>query len=178
VARNIELCTSNMDLDTYITVRNTFSHVGLEVFTAMTMKSTIFWDVTPCRSYENRCFGGTCRLHLQGRENSREGSSISSWLAGQFSSQVNTKMEHAYFQEQEDAATHQVFREKVHTVSANLMLCHCLLMDSSCPDEGGNTFLHNIGSHKVYKGQHLWPRSLIWECHFIWRSKPIVKSVL
>jgi hypothetical protein len=29
--------------------------------------SSVFWDITPCRLLElNRCFGGTCRLHLQG----------------------------------------------------------------------------------------------------------------
>jgi hypothetical protein len=28
-----------------------------EVFTAATMKSVIFWDVTPCGSYKNRRFG-------------------------------------------------------------------------------------------------------------------------
>jgi hypothetical protein len=32
------------------------------------MKSTIFWDITPCSSWKvNRRFGGTHRLHLQGR---------------------------------------------------------------------------------------------------------------
>jgi hypothetical protein len=32
------------------------------------MKSIIFWDVTPCSlSRCNRRFGGTYRLHLQGR---------------------------------------------------------------------------------------------------------------
>jgi hypothetical protein len=36
-----------------------------EVFTAVVMKSIIFWDMTPCSplSY-NRRFGGTYRLHL------------------------------------------------------------------------------------------------------------------
>jgi hypothetical protein len=33
-------------------------------------KSSIFWDITSCsRSEVNRCFEGTCRLHLQGRKN-------------------------------------------------------------------------------------------------------------
>jgi hypothetical protein len=31
------------------------------------MKSSIFWDMAPCCSLKvNRCFGGKCRLHLQG----------------------------------------------------------------------------------------------------------------
>jgi bisphosphoglycerate-dependent phosphoglycerate mutase len=34
------------------------------------MKNTVFWDVAPCRYYVNRRFGGTYRVHLQGRSNS------------------------------------------------------------------------------------------------------------
>jgi hypothetical protein len=34
------------------------------------MKSIIFWDMTPCSPLSfNRRFGGTHRLHLQGRRN-------------------------------------------------------------------------------------------------------------
>jgi hypothetical protein len=32
------------------------------------MKNVIFWDVAPCRSCVTRRFGGTYRLHLQGRK--------------------------------------------------------------------------------------------------------------
>jgi hypothetical protein len=46
-------------------------HVGFEVFTAVVMKSVIFWEMTPCSALSfNRRFGGTYRLHLQGRRNS------------------------------------------------------------------------------------------------------------
>jgi hypothetical protein len=31
----------------------TFYNVGFEVFTAMTMKNGVFWDVTPCGSCKN-----------------------------------------------------------------------------------------------------------------------------
>jgi hypothetical protein len=42
-----------------------FLSVGFEVFTAVVMKSIIFWDMTPCSpSSSNRRFGGTYRLHL------------------------------------------------------------------------------------------------------------------
>jgi hypothetical protein len=41
-------------------------HVTYEVFTAVTMKNVVFWDVTPCGSSKSRRFGGTCRLHHQG----------------------------------------------------------------------------------------------------------------
>jgi hypothetical protein len=44
-------------------------HIRSEVFTAVTMKNGVFWNVTPCRSCKNRCVGGTkCLLH-QGDKN-------------------------------------------------------------------------------------------------------------
>jgi hypothetical protein len=43
--------------------------VSFEVFTAVTMKSGVFWDVTPCGSVNNRRFGGTWRLLHQGDKN-------------------------------------------------------------------------------------------------------------
>jgi hypothetical protein len=53
--------------------KNSYHHlncVGFEVFTAVVMNSIIFWDMTPCSLLScNRCFGGTYRLHLQGRRN-------------------------------------------------------------------------------------------------------------
>jgi hypothetical protein len=43
--------------------------VGFEVLTAVVMKSTIFWNLTPCSPLSvNRLFGETYRLHLQGRK--------------------------------------------------------------------------------------------------------------
>jgi hypothetical protein len=42
--------------------------VGFEVLTAVVMKSTNFWDISPCSPLKvNRRFGRTYRLHLQGR---------------------------------------------------------------------------------------------------------------
>jgi hypothetical protein len=49
--------------------RQTIIHllVGFEVLTAVVIKSTTFWDITPCSPLKaNQCFGGTYRLHLQG----------------------------------------------------------------------------------------------------------------
>jgi hypothetical protein len=44
--------------------------VGFQVFTAVVMKSIIFWDITRCSPLSlNRRFGGTYRLHLQRRRN-------------------------------------------------------------------------------------------------------------
>jgi hypothetical protein len=41
--------------------------VGSEVFTVVTMKNSVLWDVAPCGFIINRRFGGVFRLHLQGR---------------------------------------------------------------------------------------------------------------
>jgi hypothetical protein len=42
--------------------------IGSEVLTAMIVKSSIFWDITPCSPLkDNRRFRGTYRLHLQDR---------------------------------------------------------------------------------------------------------------
>jgi hypothetical protein len=50
--------------------RHRLFYVGFEVLTAVVMKSTIFWDITPCSPLTvNRSFGGTYRLHVQGRKN-------------------------------------------------------------------------------------------------------------
>jgi hypothetical protein len=47
---------------------NNKSIVGFEAFTVVVMKIIIIWDVTPCSLLScNRRFGGTYRLHLQGR---------------------------------------------------------------------------------------------------------------
>jgi hypothetical protein len=48
---------------------NRILHVRFEVFTAMTKKNAVFWDVASCRYFVNRRFGGTYRLHLQGIRN-------------------------------------------------------------------------------------------------------------
>jgi hypothetical protein len=42
---------------------------GFELLTKVFMKSSIIWDITQCKPLKlNRRFGGTCRIHLQGRK--------------------------------------------------------------------------------------------------------------
>jgi hypothetical protein len=60
-------------------LNNNYLHVGFEVFTAVTMKNAVFWEVAPCGFCKNQCFGGTC-LHLQGRKNPRAKKNVGSWL--------------------------------------------------------------------------------------------------
>jgi hypothetical protein len=42
--------------------------------------NAVFWDVAPYRSCVNRRFGGTYRLHHQGRKIRERGTSVSRWL--------------------------------------------------------------------------------------------------
>lgn len=49
------------------------------------MKSSVFWDIMPCRPLKVIwCFGGICRLHLQG------------WRVNQVRSQHEPDMDHLY----------------------------------------------------------------------------------
>jgi hypothetical protein len=60
---------------------NIVLYVRFEVFTAVVMKSIIFWDVTPCSLLScKRRFGGTYRLHPQGRRNNfSKNQQVSRW---------------------------------------------------------------------------------------------------
>jgi hypothetical protein len=94
--------------DTLLSV-NFNVYVRSEVFTAVTMKNAIFWDVAPCRSCVNRCFGGTSmRFTLVPRS--------------------------------------RIFY----------------------PEDGGDTFLRNVGSNKIYTAPH--PRDGIFQCVCLTRS--------
>jgi hypothetical protein len=44
---------------------------------AVTMNNAVFWDVTPCGSYKNRCLGGTYHHH-HGNKNRRVRNNVSS----------------------------------------------------------------------------------------------------
>jgi hypothetical protein len=46
-----------------------FIFVKFEVFTAVTMKSAAYWDVTSCGSYKNQHSGGMYRPYYQGEKN-------------------------------------------------------------------------------------------------------------
>jgi hypothetical protein len=68
-----KVLSSNLGMDSDYIIR-------FEVFRAVTMKNAVFLDVTPCRSCVNRRFGGTYRLHLQGRKIWEQGTSVNKWL--------------------------------------------------------------------------------------------------
>jgi hypothetical protein len=53
--------------------------LGFEIFAAVVMKSAVLRDITPCSPLKvNRRFGGTYRLHLQGRRISRARNQVAS----------------------------------------------------------------------------------------------------
>jgi hypothetical protein len=61
--------TIHCNCQMYLDIWSSIYYVGFEVLTAVIMKSAIFWDITPCSPLSvNRCFRGTSRLHLRGRE--------------------------------------------------------------------------------------------------------------
>jgi hypothetical protein len=48
-----------------------FKKVILEIFTAVTVKNVIFWEVTHCGFCKNKSFGGTYCFHNQNEKNQR-----------------------------------------------------------------------------------------------------------
>jgi hypothetical protein len=75
------LCTAYLFIkDEYLINKQRKYYVRFEVFTAVTMKNAVFWDVTPCRSCVSRRFRGTYHLHLQDRKIRKRGTNVSRWL--------------------------------------------------------------------------------------------------
>jgi hypothetical protein len=48
-----------LPFEIYVDIQTKLRYVRFEVFTAVTMKNGVFWDVTPCGSCKKRHFGGT-----------------------------------------------------------------------------------------------------------------------
>jgi hypothetical protein len=84
----MQFCKEHPSIPKSYTVKKKFieitqaglNYVSFEVFTAVTMKNAVFWDVAPCIFCVNRRFGGTYRLHLQGRKIRERGTSVSRWM--------------------------------------------------------------------------------------------------
>jgi hypothetical protein len=64
---------SVLNTPSYLSIANRF-----EVFTAVTMKNAVFWDVTPLATCKNRRFGRMYRLHYQGEKNQGARNNVSS----------------------------------------------------------------------------------------------------
>jgi hypothetical protein len=61
--------TLALTLKLFYALQTSINCVRFEVFTAVTMKTGVFWDVTPCGSCKNRRFGGTWCIPHQGDKN-------------------------------------------------------------------------------------------------------------
>jgi hypothetical protein len=103
------------------------------------MKNVVFWDVAPCRFYVNRRFGGTYRLHLQGRKIHERRTSVSRCLQTAFCTSIEIKNKDCIYHEH---------------AACNHLLTLVPRSRIFLPEDGGDTFLRNVGSHKIYTAPH------------------------
>jgi hypothetical protein len=60
----VPYCRINLTMEAH-DVYGAIVYVIFEVFTALTVKNAVFWDVAPCRYCVIRRFGGTCHLEIR-----------------------------------------------------------------------------------------------------------------
>jgi hypothetical protein len=95
-------------------------------------KNAVFWAVTTCRSCVNRRFGGMYHLHFQGRKFRERITSASRWL-----------------QTEPPVKNTQLCVQSAAFCSRWFLACGILY-----PEDGGGTFLRNLGSQKIYTTPH------------------------
>jgi hypothetical protein len=83
-----------------------YQYVRFEVFTAVAMKNTVFWDVMPCGFYKNRYFGGMYCLHYQGDKNQRAMNKATLMMAAICSSKMSVRTRTTWCNIQEDGSFH------------------------------------------------------------------------
>jgi hypothetical protein len=99
-----------------------YNCVRFEVFTVVFKNNAVLWDVVQCGSHKNRCFGGTCGLHFQGRKK------IHKWRKQPFANRQTTVC---------------------YQIANTFFVCRFFY-----PEDGGNTFLWNVGSYKTHTAPH------------------------
>jgi hypothetical protein len=108
--------------------------VGFEVLTAVVMKSTIFWNITPCSPLSvNRRFGGTYRLHLQDRKSKLSKNAchlLSCWYLAQLIF-LTLKME-AMCSSETSVDTQQTTWRHIPE-AGTLQMCKCSAAGPKCP---------------------------------------------
>jgi hypothetical protein len=105
------------------------------------LKNAVFWDVATCRPYMNRRFGGTYRLHFQCRKIRERGRSVSKWLQTE-SPVENTQL----YKNREEGSVVQSAATCSRWFLARGFFYH---------ENGGDKFLRNVGSYKIYTAQQL-----------------------
>jgi hypothetical protein len=77
-------------LGKYTRYSNVTNSGSIEIeFMTLFFKNAVFWDVAPCEYRVNRRFGGTYRLHIQGRKVRELGTSVSRLLLSVYDSSQN-----------------------------------------------------------------------------------------
>jgi hypothetical protein len=121
--------------------------VGFEVFTAVVVKSFIFWDMTPCSPLIfNRRFGRTYHLHLQGRRISQAALPATCFtLVSSLNCSLILKMEAIY--SSETSLDFQWTSSVSYLLHAGFLLD--LLID---PEDGGDMF--HLKYRLTFNGLH------------------------
>jgi hypothetical protein len=111
--------------------------------TILILKNAVFWDVVTCGTLKNRRFGGTCRLHLQGRKNSAREESVSSWLTRSSETSVLTRPTPRHIPEDCILHSHRCENLKSYMLilSRHLLVC-CPISRTSLGHQHSLRFIH------------------------------------
>jgi hypothetical protein len=72
----IYLCILQQLHSRYLSILESFSHVGYEVLTAAVTNIAIFWDIEQCIPQVNRRLGRMFRFRVQGRKSAEKETSV------------------------------------------------------------------------------------------------------
>jgi hypothetical protein len=147
-----------------VIVQQTWVHIDF-LKKCVKLKNAVFWDVAPCRSCVNRRFGGTYRLHLQSRSANKPNHQIQSRLLLVTQCLIRDNTIHFAC----------CLLHVGYSLSLKMVLWSCGILvnifqatqqsAATCsrwffargflyPEDGGDTFLRNVGSHKMYTAPH------------------------
>jgi hypothetical protein len=138
-AHTIHDVLGRMHIFTYVVTKTIEQSPTRE--TDIHLTNAIFCDVAPCISCVNRSVGGKYRLHLQGKKIRERETSVSRWL--------QTKPPVSLPSCSYIAGCFRVVAQSAATCS-RWFLAHELFY----PEYGGDMFLRNVGSHKIYTAPH------------------------
>jgi hypothetical protein len=125
----------------------------------VTIKNAVFWDVEPCRSYVTRRFGGTYRLYLQGRKISFPYTIlIRLWPATYWPISTDPSpllsIDFPCGPLSLLSCSHIAGCFRLVTQPAATCSRWFLARGFFYSEDGGDTFLRNVGSHKIYTVPH------------------------
>jgi hypothetical protein len=124
--------------------------------------------VAPCRSCVDRRFGGTYRLHLQGRKICERGTSMSRWLHTE-SPVENTQLYKNRVRREGEWVTWEISREERGRVCrdgragsreraragiGSMSACESQCYPANIDPVASGLSCRNVGSHKIYTAPH------------------------